>query len=827
VLNPLLLWFLPLAAVPVILHLLNLYRLREVELPTFRFLAEGYVRQRRRIRLVEWLLLLLRTALVLLVVGMLSRPVVSRFGGLFGEGSRDDVIVVDCGMTTSLVTEGTSGLHRIREAARGVVSRLAPGGFVTLVQAGMQPAVVHRAAIAKRREGRSDDRAGIDAELDALVPSPGTSDLAGAIREGLASPPRGRRTLWLLSDCESRAWRQLAERRASLQIPNDVEIVVVDIGSGRPVRNVAVLGDPPRAQRAVVGLPAEMTLRVQASGLESEEEAIATVEFDGDVVSRIPLPLVSGRTVTQTLALVPRRPGPIRGRVSIETDAFPEDDSFVFVLNAEPRVDVLVVAPYGVEPIFDPGLFLRAALESPRDAAGMTSPSTAAEGNAKPKVSPGELEVSQSLDVTVVRSNALEERQVKVADVLFLADTRLDAGRAKWVRERVAAGAGLVVVAGSHRDGDRPLRGITAERKEPANATGARNPDGPLPILFGKAVGDVDDERSARRIVIEDRSHPVFSPFLLAPLQGEALANPTASDLSDLDTLSVFRHVPLELFANAEEGGPADRTATDQAVGQAGRERVLVRLDDGTPLVAEFRLGRGRVMVWGVPFTPDWSNLPVHPAFVPIALRVSQYVRPDPPAITAESLHPHEPAPVRLDESWRRAAVQATDPTGRRRAIDVVAGDRGATGGLEETATVGFYEFDIEPPAGAEGSTLRLGMAVNPRIETAALDHLPESEVAATFAPRSIRFLAGTAEDPTLHASLTGRREIWRWLLAAVFVLFAVEFGLSTLRPPASGSERGKGWRARLADWLSRAVGSTTEGQQDLSERQGLSGQTA
>ena len=32
-LNPLLLWFLPLAALPVILHLLNLNRLREVELP--------------------------------------------------------------------------------------------------------------------------------------------------------------------------------------------------------------------------------------------------------------------------------------------------------------------------------------------------------------------------------------------------------------------------------------------------------------------------------------------------------------------------------------------------------------------------------------------------------------------------------------------------------------------------------------------------------------------------------------------------------------------------------------------------------------------------
>ena len=48
-LNPLLLWFLPLALVPVLLHLVTLYRLRTVELSTFRFLMDSYTRQRRQI----------------------------------------------------------------------------------------------------------------------------------------------------------------------------------------------------------------------------------------------------------------------------------------------------------------------------------------------------------------------------------------------------------------------------------------------------------------------------------------------------------------------------------------------------------------------------------------------------------------------------------------------------------------------------------------------------------------------------------------------------------------------------------------------------------
>jgi hypothetical protein len=219
------------------------------------------------------------------------------------------------------------------------------------------------------------------------------------------------------------------------------------------------------------------------------------------------------------------------------------------------------------------------------------------------------------------------------------------------------------------------------------------------------------------------------------------------------------------------------------------------------------------VIVSGLAVTPDWSNLPVHPAFVPLMLRAVQHVRPEPPAMAAESVHPYDPAPVRLQDAWRRAVVQATSPSGGRRAIDTVAGDDGVTGALDDTRAVGFYEFDIEPPAGQTTAPLRLGMTVNRDVETAAFEPLAPTEVTATFAPHAATLLTGTAEDPTLHTRLTGRREIWRWLIAAVFGLFVLEFLLSTLRPPAPAgtNETPRGWRTRLSDWLGRAVGNAAE----------------
>jgi hypothetical protein len=781
-LNPLLLWFLPLAALPVLLHLLNLYRLREVELPTYRFLMEGYVQQRRRIRLVEWLLMLLRTAIVLLAVWALSRPVVERFGSLFGGGrSRDVAFVVDAGMTTGLVQEGTTALHRSREAVRAAAFRLQPSDFVTLVRAGMEPKVLYRAALGDGKR--------FAAELETLEPDPGTADLAAGLAEASAGPPRGPRTVWLVSDCERRGWRRLAEPAPAPRVPEDTQLVVLDVAAAATsVRNIAVLGDPPRSQRPVVGLPVELTIRVEASGHDVPVETKATVRLDDDIVAQVPIVLPPGRVTTHTLAIVPPRAGVLQGRVEIPADLFPEDDTLLFVLNVEPRVGVLVIAPPGLEPIFDPALFLRAALDSPRETAAATREDTGAARPGQPPAG-GDEEIARSLDVTVARSDSVDEKKLRAADVIFLVEQRLDGARLKWLRERVEAGAGLVVIAGSHKHGSDDLRGLLSSDGKQADS---------LPLGLGKAVGNVDDETAARSLATVDVSHPIFAAFR----PSGATAN-AAAEASAFDTLRVFRHEPLELHA------PSD------AAGDTARRRqpalVLARLDDGSAVVAETRLGRGRVIVSGLPVTPDWSNLPVHPSFVPIMLRMVQHVRPEPPAVAVESVHPYEPAPIRLNDAWRRAVVQAIGPAGGRRPIETVAGDDGVTGALDDTRTVGFYEFDVEPPAGSTISPLRLGMSVNRDVETAAFEHVPAAEVAAAFAPHPVMQLSSTAEDPTLHAQLTGRREIWRWLIFGLFGIFGLEFLLSTLRPPTPVGAGGpaRSWSQRINDWLARAVGNT------------------
>src|SRR5437764_14830198 len=97
--NPaLFLWFVPLAAVPILLHLLTLHRLRTVELSTFRFLFDSYVQQRRRMQFLEALLAMLRTLFILFLVVMICRPTVQQASKLLPRGSsgRDAILLIDC-----------------------------------------------------------------------------------------------------------------------------------------------------------------------------------------------------------------------------------------------------------------------------------------------------------------------------------------------------------------------------------------------------------------------------------------------------------------------------------------------------------------------------------------------------------------------------------------------------------------------------------------------------------------------------------------------------------------------------------------------------------
>src|SRR5579872_6290512 len=80
--NPALLWGLGAASLPVIIHLLNRRKFREMQWAAMRFLLAAIRKNSRRIRIEQWILLAVRTLLIILVVSAMAKPFLESLGAL-------------------------------------------------------------------------------------------------------------------------------------------------------------------------------------------------------------------------------------------------------------------------------------------------------------------------------------------------------------------------------------------------------------------------------------------------------------------------------------------------------------------------------------------------------------------------------------------------------------------------------------------------------------------------------------------------------------------------------------------------------------------------
>src|SRR5215210_4461839 len=141
--NGALLWGAALAAVPLIIHLLNRQRHKPMPWAAMRFVLAAYRKTRRRVQLENLLLLLLRTAAVAFLALAVARPFTGADSPLAAltEGRRDLVLIVDGSASMGWRDGVDSVFDRAVKRARDVVHKLqgGRGDRVRLVFAGQYP----------------------------------------------------------------------------------------------------------------------------------------------------------------------------------------------------------------------------------------------------------------------------------------------------------------------------------------------------------------------------------------------------------------------------------------------------------------------------------------------------------------------------------------------------------------------------------------------------------------------------------------------------------------------------------------------------------------
>lgn len=710
--NPLLLWGLAAAGVPILLHLLNRRRFKEVKWAAMRFLTSAIQKNRRRIRIEQWLLLAVRTLLIICLVLGLAQPFLEQLGALpLLPGQRTHrVVVLDASMSMGFTAGGRSRFERAKELAGNYLKKARRGDLVS---------VVLMASPAKALIGEpSGNLSEVRDELASVVPTDGPVDLAGSFRkvsEVLQASTMPRKEIFVVSDLQARSWLVEPSEQAEVSKLLDafekdqVTSIVVDVGSAsgsneaitelRLDSSLITIGGPPSLVSGTIrhfgeGPAGAPRVRLYVDGRQTGEQVVQ---------------LGSGGEASVSVPARFDRRGDHLVEFRLSDDALASDNSRRMAVTVRDALKVLVVdGDYDPEPFAAETDYLAQALAP----------------------SEGAAQQPRLLDLQVVTDSRLGSQDLDEFDAVVLANVaQLDASTAGRLEAFLVGGGGLVVFGGER---------VLADNY---NAILHRDGKGPLPAKIGETVGsDPTPERPGESFDPIGFVHPIVAAY--AGTQDLVLAGLTG--------VKTWKHEALSV----PENSPA---------------QVAMRFSDGSPAIVEGRFSRGVVVQVATTADAAWTNWPLHPSYPPIleeiVTRAASGRQQDRNVISGQPLTAPFPS------SAQSSPVGVLLPSGELRPTSLRPEGQISFLDFAETEAAGPYSVRLGPPAASE-----LMFAVNPDPSESDLARTDGSALRQVFPAWRFTLVDGSGDladdDPGRGAR---RGQLHRPMLGCVFGLLMFE----------------------------------------------------
>ena len=475
-LNPLLLWGLLAAAVPLVVHLFFRRRPKPTPFPALDFVLRARKENAQRLRLKKLLLFTARTLLLAAAALALARPRAEApaAAAALADGPQATVIILDASASMRYRLGGDTLFGRARQQALDALTGLAGESPVSGLVCDGRPPVAAAPAF---------DRVAVRRVLDEAEPSFAHADLNGclsaaarALSEAKGQEQLGKRIV-VVTDLTAAAWR-LDVPPPEVPTPKGPvrpHVEIVDAARGAALPNAAVttlVGEP---DPAVGPRGYKLTVAVSSSGGEGVKDLPLSLRVGGESrpVIRTFVDVPAGATARKTLSHAFPAGGPASLSVALPGDALPLDDERALTVTVPREIRALVVdgAPSPVK-YRDEAYFVESALSSP------ASP-------VRPMLVDGE---------------ALREADLTKFDVVFLLNVRGAAGRGADLQKFVEGGGGLFISMGDQVDPDAFNRDL--------------GPLLPLPLHVVKTAAERGQgEARAARLGRVDEAHPALAVF--------------------------------------------------------------------------------------------------------------------------------------------------------------------------------------------------------------------------------------------------------------------------------------------------------------------------
>ena len=747
--------------IPLLIHIFNRSRFRTIEWGAMHLLESVISQNRRRFRIDQLILLLIRCLIPAVLAICLARPVLTG-SGLLGDAPTALVVLLDNSYSMEAADPGGTRFAAAVEAACEIIGQLPRGSQVAVILTGGRPTPLFETPLG--------DLQTVVRRLRQTQPGFGASDIAGSLEMAadlLETMPAVRRQILVLSDFQPADWTALSSGPAAALQKRLQEADV-------PTELMLLTGAPPNTETGAdnitvesvqlpeqpVGVSEEFSVRARLKSYSRRDLDSASVSLmlDGQSISTVQTTLKAGGTAEVLFRCRSETPGSHVLTVSTAVDdLLPADNQRSVAIELLDSVKVLLVDG---DPVSQP-------LQSETDYLAVAlTPWTF-----------GRVPLTDLLQTQVIPPAQLTEAALQSARVVVLANVpRLTDPQTDWLAAWVRGGGSLLITAGNRLDpewhrqklwnnGEGLLPSPWGELK---GAGGAETPA----IPNAPAVESSPGPRAAR-IVSQRSEHPALA-FFNDPANG------------DLSTAEIRRWHTL--------------TASPSTAGQAAAATAAM-LDSGDPLMLERRCGDGVVLQLATAVDADWSDLPLRPFYVPLMQQIvatlAVQIQPPrnlqtgaaavalfaPPATIAEPAEakgaagkPNSPAQATppsgdnadATQSKELPAVTLVDPLGQRSTLSSRVQGRWLAAETSATQRPGVYLMTLP-----DGRPAHFAVATSStESDLTLLDPTQQQAMAQQLGAQLV-----TSVQSYLEADRKQRHgeEIWPWVLGGLLFLMCLE----------------------------------------------------
>lgn len=341
-LNPFVLLGLAAAAVPVLIHLLQLKKLRPIEFSSIKFLKEIQRASAKRVKLRDFLLLLLRALAIASLVVAFARPALKGFAA--GNSKSSSVIVIDDSPSTAARNEYGEIFSQIKNVAANLISNFHVGDNVGLM-------------FTSSAADTSQFFSSINPQLlSPQVSRAEISNISGAYAsaitaalEKLSASNFAEREIYLIGDLQRTNFsdqKSASDYQLSANaVPSNTRIFFIKTkessNSNLSVSDVKLLNPV-----VEVNVPTEAEATITNNSSSDKSGVVASLYFDGRKVAQSTDDVPAGESRTVNLVFTATSSGFHNAMVQIDDNSIQSDNKFYLSFYAIQKLNVAIISSH-------------------------------------------------------------------------------------------------------------------------------------------------------------------------------------------------------------------------------------------------------------------------------------------------------------------------------------------------------------------------------------------------------------------------------------------------------------------------------------------------